>query len=305
MPLDLQAFRDTLPISQQGQESLDHFRRLLVEFGEGSVTVDAVVVAHDKVPRLKLTPADHGHYALVLLIEAAAIAAATQRRRPSRRQEEENENDDDPTTTTIIPWLEIMTESFLRTVRRCRDFPTVLRPFFRDNNVNSNNNTDAAATVTSFDILAAAIQKNPFGLPHYFPKMTTSSHDDDEPSSSNKSWLLLFSYFAVRFSDDLKIDGDDDDDDEIGEEIDNGATKPPMMIILDELLSSVLYYREAAALVQMDNFLLHPFRATNTLITAWSQHVAPAPSPRYVLELIYFFGGGMQGSMFLPHVLTC
>jgi hypothetical protein len=282
MPLDLQAFRDTLPISQQGQESLDNFRRLLVEFGEGNVTANAVVTAHDKVPRLKLTPADHGHYALVLLlIEAAAIAAATTQRRPSRRQEEENENDDDPTTTTIIPWLEVMTESFLRTVRRLCDFPTVLRPFFQnDVNVNNNNNNDT----TSFDTLASAIQKNPFGLPQYLPKIMTSPHDDDEPSSNNKSWLLLFSYFAVRFSDDLQIDSDDDDDED-DEEIGIDSTKPPMMMIMDELLSSVLYYREAAALVQMDNFLMHPFRATDTLITAWSQHVAPAPSPRYVVGI--------------------
>jgi hypothetical protein len=269
MPLDLQAFRAKLPISQQGQESLDSFRRLLSEFGKGSVPAHAVVAAHGTVPRLQLTPAEHGQYALVLLI----VAAAAQQRRPSRRQrqerleeEEEEDNDDDRTTTTIVPWWEVLTESFLRTIGRLRDFPTVVRPFFRNNN---NNDDDSKY----FDILAGAIQTNPFHLPQSLAKMT-NPHDDD---ISNKSWLLLFSYFAVRLGDDLKI-GDDDDDEEIGN---TGSTKPPM-IIMDELLSSVLYYREAAALVQVDNFLLHPFRATDTLITAWSSHVAPAPSPRYV-----------------------
>jgi hypothetical protein len=290
MPLNLQAFQEKLPISAQDQDRLDVFRASLAAL-EGGDGVAAVLAAHVSAPRRKLTATEHAQYALVAMLTTTAAAQKQQQRLGRGRRYDNDEENEDPTTTKGLSMaLAAMTESMVATLQRLRDFPTTVRPFFfmspssSDDNGIIDDSSSTAAVAAFFDLLQDELERDPLRLPVHLHQLMM---DRFQNSQSSSSWLILCSYFLVRLSRDLMIDDDDDDDDD---DANDNVEKPKAMIIMnDEFLSSVLYYPEAAALVQVDDFLMHPMQATDEIMTTLSQHFAPPPSsPKYVLFVCLF-----------------
>jgi hypothetical protein len=289
MPLNLQAFQEKLSISAQDQDRLDAFRASLAALsgnrGDDGV-VAAVMAAHVSAPRRKLTATEHAQYVLVaMLTNAAAQKQRQQQRRGRQYDQDDDEENDDPTKTMGLSMaLAAMTESMVATLHRIRDFPTTVRPFFFMSEDGMDDSSSSSTAAASFlDLLQVELERDPLRLPVHLQQLMMDRFHHHNSQSSSSSWLILCSYFLVRLQRDLKIFDDDHDDDS-----NDDVEKPKANIMDDEFLSSVLYYPEAAALVQVDDFLMHPMQATDEIMTALSQHFAPPPSPKYVAGLFCY-----------------